>query len=141
MKFCFTVMLVLAISCSEKEPMAKNVDRVKHLFASFNDHAWETMANDYAENASFLDPSFGREYVYKTRQETIIKYTEFQKVFPDMHDELTGVYASGDKVIVEFVSTGTSADGISFRLPIVSILTLKEDLVVTDATYYDQSNP
>jgi ketosteroid isomerase-like protein len=64
-----------------------------------------------------------------------------QKMFPDLHDELVGVYPSGDKVTVEFVSTGTMSDSIKFSLPIVTVLTFENGLIVKDATYYDLENP
>lgn len=96
------------------------------------------MASYYDEKAQFLDPSYGDEYVTKTRNETVDKYKGFEQQFPDIHDEVTGIYPSGDKVIVEFVSTGTSGDSLSFRLPIISVLTFQNGKIVKDATYYDQ---
>jgi ketosteroid isomerase-like protein len=111
------------------------------MFDAFNRHDWNAMANYYSESASFLDPSFGPEYVTKTRQETAAKYAEMQKMFPDLHDELVGVYPSGDKVTVEFVSTGTISDSIKFSLPIITVLTFENGLIIKDATYYDQENP
>jgi ketosteroid isomerase-like protein len=75
--------------------------------------------------------------VNKTRKETADKYTEMQKIFPDAHDEVVGVYVSGDKVTVEFVFTGTSSDSAKFTMPIISVLTFKDGLIVKDATYYD----
>lgn len=59
-------------------------------------------------------------------------------MFPDLHDEVTGLYPSGDKVTVEFIATGSMSDSISFKLPIVSVLTFKDGKIVRDATYYDQ---
>ncbi len=60
-----------------------------------------------------------------------------QKLFPDLNDVVTGIYSSGDKVTVEFIASGTMANGETFKLPIVSILTISGDQIVKDATYYD----
>jgi ketosteroid isomerase-like protein len=95
------------------------------------------MAHHYVDSASFLDPSYGREYVRKSRNELVAKYSEMQTVFPDIHDEIVGLYPSGDKVSIEFVSSGTAANGQKFSLPISCILTLKDGKIVKDATYYD----
>lgn len=111
------------------------------MFEAFNRHAWDSMAGYYADSAMFLDPSFGMEYVLKTRKETAAKYRELAVIFPDIHDKVAGMYASGDKVTVEFVSTGTMGDTLTFKLPIVAVLTFKEGMIVRDATYYDLENP
>jgi ketosteroid isomerase-like protein len=132
-------LLVVAASCAGSEN--ENVVVAKKMFDAFNRHDWPTMAGYYSESATFLDPSFGTEYVTKTREETMEKYKAFQDMFPDIHDEVVGLYPSGDKVIVEFVSTGNSGDSISFRLPIISVLTFKDGVIVKDATYYDLENP
>jgi ketosteroid isomerase-like protein len=110
-------------------------------FEAFNRHAWNEMTALYAENASFLDPSYGKEYVTKSRKETAEKYAGMQTMFPDMHDEVTGIYSSGDVVTVEFVATGSMNDSVHFKLPIVSVLTMRDGLVIRDATYYDLENP
>lgn len=128
-------------SCTSTESNDKNVETARAMFEAFNRHDWNAMTNYYAESASFLDPSFGQEYVSKTRKETAAKYAEMQKMFPDLHDELVGVYPSGDKVIVEFVSTGTISDSVKFSLPIVTVLTFENGLITKDATYYDLENP
>lgn len=116
-----------------------NTDKAKQMFEAFNRHDWNAMAAFYTEPASFLDPSFGTDAVSKTRTETAAKYADLEKMFPDVHDEITGLYASGDKVTVEFVSSGTAPDGSTFRLPIATILTFKDGLIVKDATYYDNN--
>jgi ketosteroid isomerase-like protein len=131
---CF--LLLLSGACSA--PDNGNVATARKLFDAFNRHAWTEMASYYDESAQFLDPSFGPDYVTKTRSETVAKYEGFQQAFPDIHDEVTGIYPSGDKVIVEFVSTGKSGDSLSFRLPIISVLTFRNSKIVKDATYYDQ---
>ena len=115
-----------------------NEQIARQLFEHFNKHEWDKMAALYIDSAEFKDPSFGTGIVKQSRKETIDKYTGMQQMFPDVRDEIVAVYNSGDKnVIVEFVSTGTAPDGTKFELPIVSIFTIEEGMIVKDWTYYD----
>ena len=132
------VLMGFAISsCSKEDASVKNNEVVRQMIDAFNRHDWEKMAGYYTEKADFLDPSFGITYVSKSRTETVEKYAGYQRMIPDIHDEIVDQYSSGDKVIIEFVSTGTISDSIQFRLPIISVLTLKDGMIVKDATYYD----
>ncbi|NOT76095.1 MAG: nuclear transport factor 2 family protein [Cyclobacteriaceae bacterium] len=133
------LLLLTLISCSDKDLSVKNKEVVNSMFEAFNAHSWEKMASYYADSASFLDPSFGAEYVIKSRSETSEKYKGYESMMPDIHDQIVSVEAVGDKVFVEFISTGTIKDGPTFKLPIVSILTIKDRLIVKDATYYDSN--
>ena len=138
----FIVLLLFHLSCSSpSDEGQKNEALARKMFEAFNQHDWETMAAYYSDSASFLDPSLGKEYVKQTRNDIIEKYKGYQQMFPDIHDNVKGVYPSGDKITVEFVSTGHSGDSVSFTLPIISVLTFKNGLIVKDATYYDLENP
>lgn len=143
MKYTLTLIAgsLLMIGCVTSAPPDKNVATAKKLFDDFNKHDWNAMVSVYAESATFLDPSYGKEYVSKTRSETALKYADMQKLFPDIHDEVVGIYPSGDVVTVEFVSTGKMDNGISFKLPIISVLTFKDGLIIKDATYCNLENP
>lgn len=137
------MVVILVIGCQSKNneaSEAKNVAIANAMFDAFNKHQWEAMAGYYAEPASFLDPSFGSTYVNKSRTEVAEKYRGMEGVFPDIHDELTGIYPYEDKVIIEFVSTGKASDSLSFSLPIITVLTIKDGLIVKDATYYDNQD-
>jgi ketosteroid isomerase-like protein len=131
----YILLAALVMSCQPSG--GENVEKARAMFDAFNRHDWSAMASFYSEPASFLDPSFGTGYVNKIREETAAKYAEMEKMFPDIHDELVGVYPSGDKVTVEFISTGTAPDSTKFKLPIITVLTFKDGLIVKDATYYD----
>lgn len=133
--------MTLVSGCIKPDPNNENAALAVKLFDAFNRHDWQEMSTYYADEASFLDPSYGKEYVTKSRAETIEKYTQMEKMFPDIHDDVAGIYPSGDVVTVEFVSTGKMNDSISFKLPIVSVLTFKDGLIIKDATYYDLENP
>jgi ketosteroid isomerase-like protein len=63
-------------------------------------------------------------------------HRQLQNQFPDIYDSVRNVKASGERVVVEFVSTGTSREGQRFSLPICTVLTFKNGKVVRDATYY-----
>ena len=67
------------------------------------------MANMYAETSDFKDPSLGKEIVKQTRQQIVDKYSELNKVFPDLHYQVIQTYPSGDQpIIVELASSGTA---------------------------------
>jgi hypothetical protein len=65
--------------------------------------------------------------------------TDFYKSVPDIHDEVTRIFVEGNVAVVEFVSTGT-IDGQKFSIPICTVLTVADALVVQDNTYYDATN-
>lgn len=132
------MLLLLAACSSSVDQDEPGIDVAKKLFDAFNRHDWKAMADLYSDSALFLDPAFGKEFVSKSRAETIAKYAELQTLFPDIHDEVTHILPSGENVIVEFISSGTAPDGTTFSLPIVSILTIRNGLIVKDATYYDR---
>jgi ketosteroid isomerase-like protein len=139
MKQLLALLFVCGVfSCTS--PLDKNTDTAVKIFEAFNTHDWEKMASYYSDPALFMDPSYGKSFVSKSRKETVAKYRELQHMFPDVTDQVTGVYPSGDQVIVEFVSTGTNSEGASFTLPIICVLTFKDGLIIKDATYYDQEN-
>jgi ketosteroid isomerase-like protein len=140
---CTFAAILMLLSCTT--PHKKNDTAAaiaSRMFDAFNRHEWETMASHYSDSALFLDPGFGKEYVIQSREAIIEKYKALQRAFPDIHDQVVEMYPSGDSVItVAFISTGNAPNGTSFRLPIVTILTVKNGVIVKDATYYDVENP
>lgn len=151
MKKIFVILTVVAAihSCNQKRETKtkpidentapnQNIELAKLLFQHFNNHEWQKMAKMYSETAYFKDPSFGTEMVTQTQQETTEKYTELNKLFPDIHDEIIKIYPSGkDHIIVEFISTGTAPDNSKFKLPVCTILTFENGKIIKDFTYYD----
>lgn len=137
MKTITTLILSLLLMSCVSTTLEDNQNVVRSMYDYFNQHDWEKMASLYAEEAQFLDPSLGTGFVTQTRQQTIAKYGEMQQMFPDIYDEIITICAADDKVIVEFISTGSSGDSIQFKLPIATIFTLKDGKIVKDATYYD----
>lgn len=129
-------LLFLLLACSRSQHES-NEQIVKQMFEYFNQHDLEKMAGLYSQEAEFLDPAFGTEYVKQSHQQIIEKYSSMEQLFPNIHDEVVSICSSDDKVIVQFISTGNSGDSIQFRLPIAAILTLQNGKIVRDATYYD----
>jgi SnoaL-like domain len=118
----------------------KNIALATQVYHYFNQHEWDKMTSLYAEVATFKDPAFGTEIVQQSRLEIAQKYKEMADMFPDLHDEIIAVYPCADThVIVEFVSSGTSPDGIRWRLPICTIFTIEQGIITKDFTYYDNS--
>ena len=137
----FTLIFAL-ISCNDQKQKTMgttdNEKLVKQYFEHFNNHDFVKMANMYADTTDFKDPSLGQGIVKQTRQQTIEKYTELAKVFPDLHDQVIQTYPSGDNhIIVEFVSSGTGPDKVKFELAICTILTIEKALITKDFTYFD----
>ncbi|MDR3366663.1 MAG: nuclear transport factor 2 family protein [Prevotellaceae bacterium] len=134
--------LVLTASCAEKnahsEQAAKNEQAVKQYFDHFNSHDWQKMADMYADNAEFKDPSAGKEIVAMSKPEIVAKYSELAEVFPDLKNNVIQTYPSGDThVVVEFVTVGTAADGSALELPICTIFAFENGKIAKDFSYYD----
>jgi ketosteroid isomerase-like protein len=132
-------LLFIAFTCKkEANQSSENQAIIKKLYEYFNKHEWQKMADLYVETTDFKDPSFGTEITKQTRQQTVQKYSEMEKMFPDIRDEVVQMYDSGnDVVVVEFVSTGTAPDGTKFKMPICSIYTIENGKIAKDFTYYD----
>ncbi len=142
-KILLASILVLGLIACEKKLEKKDhtqehVQLVKDMYAAFNEHNWDKMASYYSDSAEFKDPSFGDSIVIQTRQQISKKYEELHSVFPDIKDEIINIYSAGDKnVIVEFVSTGTGPDSSKMKVPICTIFTIENGMIIKDYTYYD----
>ena len=142
-KIITLVTSFVVFACNNKKNDAidkqfQNEKFVNTYFENFNNHNWEKMASLYIENAEFKDPTLGKSTVKQTRKQIIEKYSQLQKIFPDLNDKVINIYPPGENVvIVEFVSSGTSLDNSKFELPICTIFTLENGLIVKDFTYFD----
>ncbi|MGC3948481.1 MAG: nuclear transport factor 2 family protein [Chryseolinea sp.] len=134
-------MFLLITGCRE-QPQSSNGNKQTALamFEAFNKHDWQKMADYYAEDADFLDPSLGKDFVKQSRTQIVEKYQGMQQLFPDITDVVTGVHIDGESVIVQFTSHGTMSQGPTFTLPIITVLTFSNGLITRDATYYDLEN-
>lgn len=132
------MVALVATACATPDAGHEKYDALaRKMFDAFNLHDWTAVSESYSDSASFLDPSFGKEYVRQRRSDPAAKYAGMQQMFPNLHDSIEAVHVSGQTAVVQFVATGSSGDSISFRLPIVSVLTFEGDHIVKDATYYD----
>jgi limonene-1,2-epoxide hydrolase len=136
-RYFYCLLLLIASSCGDN----KNREAVEKLFDHFNHHNWKKMAALYTEKAAFLDPSLGKTKVILTREEIITKYTSLSKAFPDVHDSILTISCIGkNQVLVEFISSATTANGVKWQLPICSVFSLNNGLIAEDYTYYDNCN-
>jgi steroid delta-isomerase-like uncharacterized protein len=135
------IIMLTLFSCNNKaNEKTKNEQFVKKYFEYFNAHDWQAMADMYIDTADFKDPSLGKTIVKQTRQETAAKYKALAEIFPNIHDEVVNMYPSDEThIVVEFLSTGTSADGQKLSLPICTIFTIENNKITKDFTYFDNS--
>ena len=141
--FILTFILIGCNNQTKEKTMdtSTNEKLVKQYFEHFNNHEWTKMADMYAETTDFKDPSLGQGIVKQTRQQIVDKYSELNKVFPDLHDQVIQTYPSGDQhIIVELVSSGTAPDHSKFELPICVIFTIENGLITKDFSYFDNFN-
>ncbi|MBT1703835.1 nuclear transport factor 2 family protein [Chryseosolibacter indicus] len=130
---CLAFVLIAFVSHAQNRN--KNLEATQHIFEAFNAHKWEQMLSYYSKDAVFHDASLGKPI---QDPETILKrHQHLEEYFNDIRVDLKSIYPSGENVIIEFVSTGTSVQGEKLNLPICTILTFKDGKVVRDATYYD----
>lgn len=136
-------MVTALMGCAEKNANEQETKFDGEAFAqayfdTFNRHDWKTLSEYYADDATFLDPSFGIEPIKQNKADFVIKYSEMATIFPDLKDELKKIYiVDSSTIILEFVSSGTGPDSVRFELPICSILKLKNGKIIEDRTYYD----
>ncbi len=140
-KILISVILLAStlISCnsSNEKTNAENEKLIRNYFELFNKHQWKELSEMYAENAQFKDPSLGTGVVKQSKSEFVKKYSDLNQMFPDIKDNVSQIYISGNNVIVEFVSTGTAPDQSKFELPICTIFTIENGKIIKDFTYYD----
>ena len=134
---CLAFLMFNCTSEKNNSPEAENKALAQSMFTAFNAHDWKRMAGYYSNDALFLDPASGPAYVSMPNDSIIKKYTEMAVGAPDIKDSIVGLFAEGDKVSVQFVSSGTS-NGEHWELPIATVLTISKGKIIRDATYYDK---
>lgn len=133
MKYPILIITVAACACASRYD---NMATAQKIFDAFNAHDWERMMSFYDSAARFEDPAYARAV---TTDEVARHHADLQQMFPDIQDSVVHMYASGNVVVVEFISTGTGADGQSWSLPICTVLEFSNGKVIRDATYYDNN--
>lgn len=133
----------LAVGCRDQkinDTVNANIEIARKSFDAFNRHDWLEQASYFSDSCRYLDPSYGTEWVVKSRKEKITKYSSMEMTSPDIRDDITDIFGAGNKVVIQFVSSGTAQTEqgpYSWSLPIVVVFTFKDGLIVEDATYYD----
>lgn len=139
------VVFTASPAMSQPEPN-EAVEVVTAMFEAFNRHDVEAMAALYADDAFVNSPDFEAP---KRGPEAIREiYGAYFASSPDIRDEVTRIFGSGDHVAVEFVSRGTMthpAPGTpevmrdkAFALEIAAVLEVRDGKIVRDVTYFDQ---
>ncbi len=116
------------------------------MFAAFNRHDVEAMAALYSDDAFIDSPDFDAP---KRGQQAIREiYTKYFRQTPNIRNEVKSITACGDKVFVEFVSSGTIENppsyappqmkGKKFAVKIANVLEIKNGKIVRDVIYYNQ---
>jgi hypothetical protein len=125
------------------DPASKNIEMAKKSFAAFNRHDWEEQATYFSDTCKYLDPSYGKEYRTASRREKIEKYRGMEQRSPDIRDSITSIFGVGDKVVIQFISSGTAPTEqgpYKWSLPIICVFTFKDGLIVKDETYYERGD-
>jgi len=133
---------MLSFACSQRNDQdvstIENEKMVRLYYTYFNEHQWDKMAELYANQSEFKDPSLGTSTYTLTRTQITKKYADLNAMFPNIHDSIVQIYTSGNnQIIVEFISTGSSNDSTSFYLPICTIFGIQDGKITKDYTYYD----
>jgi hypothetical protein len=119
----------------------KNSELAKQSFAAFNRHDWQTHAAFFSDSCKYLDPSYGTEYKIISRTEKAAKYKKMQTTSPDITDKITELFGTGNKVVIQFISSGTAKTDkgdYKWSLPICCVFTFKGGIIICDETYYDR---
>lgn len=119
---------------------------VESMFAAFNRHDVEAMTALYSDDAFIDSPDFDAP---KRGQQTIREtYTKYFQQTPNIRNDVKSIVACGDKVFVEFISSGTIENppayappqmkGKKFAVKMASVLEIKNGKIARDVTYYNQ---
>ena len=146
-----TIPCLLSISCllfvtacknnTDESIISQNIKRAKKSFQAFNEHNWELQASFFSDTCKYLDPSYGDKHVMESRKGKAAKYAAMETESPDIKDSITNIFGYGDKVVIQFTSTGTSKTengDYKWSVPICCVFTYKDGLVIIDETYYNR---
>jgi hypothetical protein len=139
-----TLTLLSIISCKEignKNSVEKNIELAQKSFAAFNQHNWELQASYFSDTCEYLDPYYGDKHIKVNRKNKIAKYFAMEQTSPDIQDSITNIFGFEDKVVIQFISSGTAkTDNGNYKwsVPICCVFTYKDGLIIIDETYYNR---
>lgn len=125
------IIACLLTGCEKNQT---NLNVTRKIFDAFNAHDWHGMLSHYADSATFEDPEFATPVHGRATIEQ--HHRELHAMFPDIRDSIRTITTAPNKVVIEFISTGTTPNGQQFALPICTVLTFHNGKVIHDATYY-----
>ena len=113
---------------------------VAQKFEAFNRHDADAIQGLYASDATLRSPDhpelLGNAKIADT-------YRWIFSAIPDATDTISSIETAGNNVYVQFVLTGHMKDAESkpVNVRIMSVYTVKDHRIVSDATYYDRKTP
>lgn len=146
---CLPTIIIISACNKDKKPVSPEpkteASREKQLkllttewFDAFNRHDIAYIENSYDVNAILEDPDHPNKPL-KGNKAIANTYRQLFTYVPDVHDSVYTMIADSNKVAVEFISTGTTGGGGSFKMRIGTILEFSEaNKIIRDATYYDK---
>jgi len=113
---------------------------VAQKFEAFNRHDADAIQGLYADDATLRSPDhpelLGNAKIADT-------YRWIFAAIPDAKDVISSMESTGSNVYVQFVLTGHLKDAQSkpVSVRIMSVYTVRDHRIVSDATYYDRKTP
>jgi steroid delta-isomerase-like uncharacterized protein len=139
----FLIATFFVASCNTgneaNEPASGNEKIVNQYFEHFNRHEWDKIAGLYADSVDIKDPALGVAMVKQSRQQVVARYKQLNGFLPDLSARVANMYNSGNNIIVEFISSGSSPDGMKIELPICTIFSIDNGRITRDYSYYDNA--
>ncbi len=130
---------------TEPAESARNADLVRRCIEAMLAADWQTVANSYAADATLVDPLLPDPV--QGREAIVALYQQCREHEPDMAGEILSLLAAGDKVAVEFRTSGTiqkpfpdmpeTIVGKRVEIPEVNIIELQEGQIVSNTVYAD----
>ena len=130
---------------AEPAESARNADLVRRCIGAMLAADWQTVADSYAADAILVDPLLPDPV--RGRDAIVALYQQCREHEPDMDGEILSLLAGGDKVAVEFRTSGTiqkpfpnmpeTIVGKRVEIPEVNIIQLQQGQIVSNVVYAD----
>jgi ketosteroid isomerase-like protein len=146
MKKVIIIALALIASNGSVATGVGNTDLSRHTkivstkFDAFNRHDAATIQASYAPNAVLHSPDYPDLHGNSAIADT---YRSLFDAIPDATDTIQALGYSDNKVYAQFLLSGhvKGAPDKPVSVRIMSVYTIRDNLIVEDATYYDRKAP
>lgn len=116
---------------------------IERAMETFNDHDLDRHMAEFADGATFVDPVLDEKVTGENHRNYLAEVIDS---FPDIRQEVDRVLCNGDPTVIESTFYGThkgEIEGIpptgnSVAVPLVSIISVSEDGIVSWRDYWDQ---